>query len=342
MNQPCGCCAGIEVVTPLFEANRPGLSAIAYRVGTHATFLQSMLARLTSLGVRLRPEDVESWLLSAPDLIRPASLATKLKTPKVKTPPDPLSAYLRAKLSAATRNLLDQYEGPAPPSGELEAALVDDLNGLLQGPSLYDPPRFVDVALPDEVWSLVLEEPQGPALTRLNRRLLESAYPLELARSQVLYPLHGLTTRSRWDPSIALLDSWATVADVLTFYQERIATEGYLRTATERRSILELATARRLSTPPGGRCERLPRLHRRGRLHRRHPGRHARPESARPGRAAPVLRDLRPAGRAGRVEQPQALPDPAPGHYACERLRHRRRDPRHALLPGHHDESEDG
>ena len=31
-------------------------------------------------------------------------------------------------------------------------------------------------------------------------------------------------------PSIALLDAWATVADVLTFYQERIANEGYLRT----------------------------------------------------------------------------------------------------------------
>ena len=30
-------------------------------------------------------------------------------------------------------------------------------------------------------------------------------------------------------------------ADVLTFYQERIANEGFLRTATERRSILELA-----------------------------------------------------------------------------------------------------
>jgi hypothetical protein len=37
------------------------------------------------------------------------------------------------------------------------------------------------------------------------------------------------------------LDAWATVADVLTFYQERIANEGYLRTATERRSIVELA-----------------------------------------------------------------------------------------------------
>jgi hypothetical protein len=51
----------------------------------------------------------------------------------------------------------------------------------------------------------------------------------------------GLSTRELNDPSIALLDAWATVADVLTFYEERIANEGYLRTAVERRSVLELA-----------------------------------------------------------------------------------------------------
>ncbi|HLL15382.1 MAG TPA: putative baseplate assembly protein [Pyrinomonadaceae bacterium] len=50
-----------------------------------------------------------------------------------------------------------------------------------------------------------------------------------------------LTTRDADDFSIALLDAWATVADVLTFYQERIANESYLRTATERLSLLELA-----------------------------------------------------------------------------------------------------
>ena len=40
---------------------------------------------------------------------------------------------------------------------------------------------------------------------------------------------------------MALIDACACVADVLTFYQERIANEGFLRTATERRSVLELA-----------------------------------------------------------------------------------------------------
>ena len=43
------------------------------------------------------------------------------------------------------------------------------------------------------------------------------------------------------DPAVALLDAWATVADIVTFYQDRIANEGFLRTATERRSVLELA-----------------------------------------------------------------------------------------------------
>jgi predicted phage baseplate assembly protein len=50
----------------------------------------------------------------------------------------------------------------------------------------------------------------------------------------------GLQTRADDDLSIALLDAWACVADTLTFYQERIANESYLHTATERRSLIEL------------------------------------------------------------------------------------------------------
>ena len=63
--------------------------------------------------------------------------------------------------------------------------------------------------------------------------------------------LAGLTTRDDDDPAIALLDGWATVLDVLSFYQERIANEGYLRTATERRSILEMARSIGYELRPG-------------------------------------------------------------------------------------------
>ena len=102
----CGCCAGTALATPGAIANRPGLSAIAYRVGTYASFRQSLLARLS-----------------------------------------------------------------------------------------------------DGRW---------PVLRRLR-------------------------TRDQDDFSVALLDAWAVVGDILSFYQERIANESYLSTATERRSILEQA-----------------------------------------------------------------------------------------------------
>lgn len=44
----CGCCAGVGTETPEPITNRPGLSAISYRVGTHQTFLASLLAALSS------------------------------------------------------------------------------------------------------------------------------------------------------------------------------------------------------------------------------------------------------------------------------------------------------
>ncbi|MFJ3306456.1 putative baseplate assembly protein [Streptomyces sp. NPDC086549] len=67
-------------------------------------------------------------------------------------------------------------------------------------------------------------------LAAMTRALAASAHPA----------LAALTTRDPSDPALALLDAWACVGDVLTFYQERIADEGYLGTATERRSLAEL------------------------------------------------------------------------------------------------------
>lgn len=64
-------------------------------------------------------------------------------------------------------------------------------------------------------------------------------------------PLARLTTRALEDPAIALIDAGATILDVLTFYQERIANEGFLHTATERRSVLELARAIGYELRPG-------------------------------------------------------------------------------------------
>ncbi|UCE76722.1 MAG: putative baseplate assembly protein [Gammaproteobacteria bacterium] len=63
--------------------------------------------------------------------------------------------------------------------------------------------------------------------------------------------LTGLSSRDDADASIALIDGWATVLDVLGFYQERIANEGFLLPAGERRSVLELARAIGYELNPG-------------------------------------------------------------------------------------------
>jgi hypothetical protein len=66
-------------------------------------------------------------------------------------------------------------------------------------------------------------------------------------RNELLNALSGtpelskLKTRVSTDYSITFVELWAIVADVLTFYQERIANEGFIRTARERDSIVRLS-----------------------------------------------------------------------------------------------------
>ncbi|MFM0225690.1 putative baseplate assembly protein [Paraburkholderia dipogonis] len=78
-------------------------------------------------------------------------------------------------------------------------------------------------------------------------RFMES----QLARLAAPVELQALTTRDRGDPALALLDAWSSVLDVLSFYEERIVNEGFLRTATERRSVLELARGIGYELRPG-------------------------------------------------------------------------------------------
>lgn len=70
------------------------------------------------------------------------------------------------------------------------------------------------------------------------------------------YPaLANLRTREDDDFSIALIDAWASACDVLTFYQERLANEAYIGTATERLSIGELARLIGYRLHPGAAAE---------------------------------------------------------------------------------------
>ena len=56
----CGCCEGVKKLTPMTLANRPGLSALAYRAGTYSTFFETMLARLSNLAIDFPTGDVDA------------------------------------------------------------------------------------------------------------------------------------------------------------------------------------------------------------------------------------------------------------------------------------------
>ena len=64
-------------------------------------------------------------------------------------------------------------------------------------------------------------------------------------------PLERLLTREDSDFTIGLIDAFACSADLLTFYQERIATESYLATAVERVSIQEMGKLVGYALKPG-------------------------------------------------------------------------------------------
>lgn len=53
--------------------------------------------------------------------------------------------------------------------------------------------------------------------------------------------LDGLTSRKSDDFGIAVLEMWSYVSDVLTFYQERYFNDAFLKTASERESLVQLA-----------------------------------------------------------------------------------------------------
>lgn len=63
--------------------------------------------------------------------------------------------------------------------------------------------------------------------------------------------LRDWTARGDDDFGVALLDMWSYVGDILTFYQERIANEAFLRTATERASVVRLAALIGYRPAPG-------------------------------------------------------------------------------------------
>jgi len=100
--------------------------------------------------------------------------------------------------------------------------------------------------------SLRYNAPGLPAIDyRIGRHGEFKAALLARLSSSQFPALAGLHTRSDDDFTIAWCDAGAMMLDVLSFYQERIANESYLRTAIERRSVIEMARLIGYQPSPG-------------------------------------------------------------------------------------------
>ena len=99
---------------------------------------------------------------------------------KLRTLQDPISGYLWNQFSASTQKVLRSVTS-TPEQQKL--ALVQALNNILKGVLIYETARFARVTLSPETQALKSQNPHGTDLIRLNRLLLEDAYPLEIAKS---------------------------------------------------------------------------------------------------------------------------------------------------------------
>ena len=111
------------------------------------------------------------------DLRHAGDLAAKLKNP-----PDVLTRYLAGHLSDGVKKELQSYDSAKPATRELRSDLVDDLNRITEGECLYTPERFSNIRLSDDSLEWIQQKPDRKDRTRLNRRLLEEAFPLEISK----------------------------------------------------------------------------------------------------------------------------------------------------------------
>lgn len=95
----------------------------------------------------------------------------------LKAQASPLALYLWDKFDKESKKALNQD------GADHRSTLVKEFNRIVRGPSIYPEKRFADVQLSEETRKLVQDTaPQGSDVIRLNRLLLEDAYPGAIAK----------------------------------------------------------------------------------------------------------------------------------------------------------------
>ena len=165
------------------QKDPPFFSELARTLLKDDTYQTNLLARIVSpldtyfeaRGARIekRWRISTSWF-TGQDFTNLTHLVSQLHSSQ-----DPFSRWLFQNLSKPTRDLITSKGSEQ----NLRPALTDDLNRLLEGPSIYDTNRFAQVKISDYLQQFIAQKPQGDTRIRLNRLLLEAAYPEDIAKS---------------------------------------------------------------------------------------------------------------------------------------------------------------
>jgi hypothetical protein len=121
---------------------------------------------------------------------------------------DAVSAFLWKELKSLDQQILVEYEPSELSSKQAQDIVCQALNKIIAGPSFFESERFEGVSLRQEITDLMKQLPTGRLrwptrkekmvaaikLGRLNRLLLEAAYPVELSRNHNLYASEITTT----------------------------------------------------------------------------------------------------------------------------------------------------
>jgi hypothetical protein len=117
-----------------------------------------------------------SPMFSVDDIANLPSLATNLYEKA-----DGVSSFLNGQLEEPARQALGAYVRSRANPENLKSNLVQNLNRIITGVCIYEKERFQKVQLGLDTKALLAQSPRGEDLARLNRLLLEEAYPLELS-----------------------------------------------------------------------------------------------------------------------------------------------------------------
>jgi tetratricopeptide (TPR) repeat protein len=194
-----------QIDPPFFQNLLPGTFPTIFHNPTRSLAWLDTIFETLGAHVEFRRRTGTSWF-KPDEFVNVKDLAGRLRKSASQ---DNLSKFLYEKLGRETQALVDG----SGDENALRRALAKDLNAILEGGSIYDTDRFKGIKLPPLIVEAMDHSNIPATVIRLNRRMIEEAYPGDIARSLGgVYPDTEIITPSPDDSQLCINDYYQDVA----------------------------------------------------------------------------------------------------------------------------------